>query len=235
MKKLATFLVSTALVGGLSFAAVVPASAADSFRGMHRSNFAGQHMPQGYGMWNVGPRGDRGMDIGLGRNQFVHFVCSADGAPLAELMLNHLSDRLTLEDSQTPLFNDFKAATLTAQTDYADACTLPTVNANAPLDPVAQLKHYETNATARIAAVNSVLPSLEALYDSLTDAQKAALTVPPGPRDARTGQWFRGMRSGQAQFGPGNGQGYGPNNGAPGTGQGYGPGNGQGYGSAIRN
>ena len=120
--------------------------------------------------------------------------CSVNGAPRLEIALNNLSERLTLDADQTTLFDAFKTSALTAQTTYADNCQLPTAAANTPVNPVESLKLYDTNATARIAAIDAVLPSLEAFYNSLSDAQKAALDA--NPRGA--------MQMGQGQFGQGS-------------------------------
>lgn len=243
MKKLATILVSTALVGGFTLSAFVPAAtAAETYRGMNRGNFAGQQMqqgPQGQVQQGQGPmqgfamqgqnmpgQGLRGQGFGperVGQDGLVHFFCSVNGAPRLEIALNNLSEQLTLSDEQTTLFEAFKTTALSAQTTYADACQVPAVTADTPFNPVDMLKTRVTNETANIAAIEDVLPSLEAFYNSLTDAQKAELATPA--RD--------GFQIGQGQFGPrGDHRGMGPgqNNFGPGNGPGFGPGNGQGNG-----
>lgn len=253
MKKLATLLLSTALVGGLtltSFAST--ASAADSYRGNNRGNFATQQ--QGYGQNQQGPgmrfdddmRGGARFDTqagalgmrgpnGIAQGGLVHFVCSANGAPRVEIALNNLSDRLTLDADQATLFDAFKTSALTAQTAYADACQTPVATAGT-LDPVELMQLHVTNDTANIAAIESVLPSLEAFYNSLSDAQKANL-APLRNDDMRVGQgWFAPGQNQQGNFGPrvkAPGQGnFGPNQGPQGQGN-FGPGQnqpGQGFG-----
>jgi hypothetical protein len=241
MKKLATLLVSTALIGGVSLSAFVPAaSAADTYRGMQRGAFAGQQMqqaPQGQTMQAPGMRGQnmmpgqgmRGQGMGpdrMAQGGLVHFACSVNGAPLLEIGLNNLNESLTLSDEQKTLFDAFKTTALTAQTSFADACKVPTVADDTPLSPVDVLKLRQTNATARIAAIDSVLPALETFYNSLTDEQKAELATPVragfaveqgqfGPRGGH-----RGMGPGQNNFGPNR------NNFGPGNGPGFGPGQG---------
>ncbi|MBU1175183.1 MAG: Spy/CpxP family protein refolding chaperone [Alphaproteobacteria bacterium] len=245
MKKLATLLVSTAVIGGLSLTSfATAASAADSYRGNNRGHFAnqqqqtqapGQNM-RGPGMQNDDMRvGAVGGSNGMGANGFaqggvVRFLCSDNGAPLIEIALNNLSDRLTLSDDQTTLFEAFKTASLTAQTTYADSCATPVADGTTPLDPVELLKLHVTNGTANVAALESVLPSLEALYNSLTDEQKANLLPERG--DMRIGQGPFG------QFGPGQQGQFNPrgmmdnDDFVPGQGnpQGFSPGNGQGNG-----
>ena len=242
MKKLATLLLTSALVGGLTFTAFAPAASAAGYNGNQRGNFANQQMQGqniqgqqgqfGPGQGMRGPDGMRGQGFGAGvaAGGLVHFVCSVNGAPRLEIALNNLSDRLTLSDDQKTLYDAFKTSALTAQTAYADACELPSATATAPVNPVDLLKIHQTNETASIAAIDSVLPSLEAFYNSLTDAQKAELTV--GPRaNMQVGQNNFGPRQGinqRGNMGPGNMM-PNQNNVAPGTGQGFGPGNGQGF------
>jgi len=250
MKKLATILLSSALVGGLTLSAFAPAaSAAESYRGNQRGNFTTQQQmqgPQGQNMRGNGMMQDgngfgqdmRGNGFGpqrIGQAGLVHFACSVNGAPRLEIALNNLSDKLTLTDDQKTLFDAFKTSALTAQTTYADACQVPTANAGTPLDPVQALKLHQTNETADIAAIDSVLPSLEAFYNSLSDTQKADLATPVRANmQVGQGQFMQGQgRFGDDQYGP-RGNFGGQNNGqfqndfVPG--QGNGPGNGQGLG-----
>ena len=255
MKKLATLLLSTALIGGMTastFAASTgtvtntaygqrgnfaaqqqmqgPRGQMQNFNGQQDQNMRG---PQGQfanaqrpGVQGQGMRGPQG-GPGFGGNDILRLACSVNGAPRLEIALNNLSEGLTLDADQTTLFNAFKTSALTAQTGYADNCQLPTAAVNTPVNPVENLKLFEANATARIAAIDAVLPSLEAFYNSLSDTQKAALDT--NPRGA--------MQMGQGQpgnFGPGmNGRGMGPGAAAPSQGSddntlgyGYGRGNG---------
>ena len=255
MKKLATLLLTTALVGGLtltSFAST--ASAADSYRGNNRGNFAtqqqygGQNMQgpgqnmRGPGMQNDTMRGPGGLGVrgpnGLAQGGLVHFVCSDNGAPRVEIALNNLSDRLTLDADQTSLFEAFKTSALTAQTAYADSCETPVATAGT-LDPVELMQLHAANDTANVAAIESVLPSLEAFYNSLSDEQKANFTLQRNA-DMRVGQgWFtpgQNQQGQQGNFGPrGTAPGqnnFGPNQGPRGQGN-FGPGQiqqGQGFG-----
>lgn len=240
MKKLATLLVSTALVGGLTLTSfATTANAADSYRGNNRGNFGNQQQMQMQGpgqnmrgpgmnaddMRGPGARGAFGQG-GFAQGGLIGFACSDNGAPRAEIAFNNLSDRLTLDADQTTLFNAFKTAALSAQTAYADACTGPVAADDTPLDPVELLTVRVTNQTANIAAIESVLPSLEAFYNSLSDEQKASFLPQRGEMRVGQGQ--------QGQFGPqrmhwddddDGVRGFGPQ-----QGQGFGPGNGQGLG-----
>ena len=175
---------------------------------------------------------------GIAQGGLVHFMCSDNGAPRVEIALNNLSDRLTLDDDQTALFDAFKTSALTAQTAYADACETPVATARTQLSPVELMQLRATNDSANIAAIESVLPSLEAFYNSLTDDQKASLT-PVRNTDMRVGQgWFTPGQGQQGNFGPrGNGPGqgnFGPRQGQPGLG--FSPNQGQmGQGLGPRN
>ena len=254
MKKLATLLLSTVLVGGLTASAFAastgtvtnaaygqrgnfaaqqmqgPRGQMQNFNGQQGQNLRGQQgqfaNAQRPGVQGQGMRGPQGRP-GFGGSDILRLACSVNGAPRLEIALNNLSERLTLDADQTTLFDAFKTSALTAQTGYADSCQLPTVAANTPVNPVERLKAVTVNATARVAAIDAVLPSLEAFYNSLSDTQKAALAA--NPRGA--------MQMGQGQSGtfrPGmNGRGMAPGAFAPNQdnsdntlGYGYGRGNG---------
>ena len=235
MKKLATLLLTSALVGGLTLTSfATTASAAGAYGGNNRGNFAPQQMQQSNGQnmrapgmgANNGTRGP-GMRGGIAQGGLVHFMCTDNGAPRVEIALNNMSDRLTLDDNQTALFDSFQTAALTAQTAFADACTAPAATAGTSFDPVELLEMRVTNQTANIAAIEAVLPSLEAFYNSLTDEQKADLLPQRGTMRVGQGQFTRGQGP-SGQFGPGamnwdndnfargqgnpRGQGYGPRN-----------------------
>lgn len=251
MTKLATLLLSTALAGGLTLSAVVPSSAAtENVRHQTHNYPAQQAQGQGQQMQGMdqqmqgmqGMQGMRGGEMGLqglGRDEIIRFACSVNGAPRLEIALNNLSERLTLNAEQTTLFDALKTSALSAQTTFADTCDVPAANAATPLNPVERLKLFETNETARLAAINSILPAFEAFYNGLSDVQKAELDQDPRGGD-QVGQGFGpGMHGnhrggGQDNMGPGN---MGPGNMnqnqgdfAPGNGPGNDQGNGQGFG-----
>lgn len=113
-----------------------------------------------------GRRGDRGGITGL--------MCSTDGAAQLETRLSGLATRLKLTAEQQPLFDAYKTATLTAQTTFADACA-KLRPADAKPDALTALGDRQARQTAALEALNAVLPSFEALFNSLDDTQKAAL------------------------------------------------------------
>lgn len=118
-----------------------------------------------------GPRGERGGIAGL--------VCSTDGATRLEARLADLATQLKLTAEQQPLFDAYKTAALSAQTTFADSCARLQPAAGAgPMtrpDALSMLKDRQVRQTAELEALNAVLPSFEALYNSLDDTQKAAL------------------------------------------------------------
>lgn len=108
---------------------------------------------------------------------FLDLVCAPDGAEALEVALVRLDHRLELTDTQRPLFDALKAKALTTQTDFADKCAAarPAADATTTPDLVDRMKARIAIDTARLEALNAVLPDFEALFDSLTDAQKASL------------------------------------------------------------
>lgn len=118
-----------------------------------------------------GPRGERGGIAGL--------ICSTDGATQLETRLADLATRLKLTTEQQTLFDAYKTAALSAQTTFADTCAnlQPAADARpaTPPDALTMLKNRQARQTAQLDALNAVLPSFEALYNSLDDTQKAAL------------------------------------------------------------
>jgi hypothetical protein len=123
-----------------------------------------------------GPRGERGGIAGL--------TCSTDGASQLETRLADLATQLKLTTEQQALFDAYKTAALSAQTTFADTCAkVQPVDAKpaARPDALTVLKDRHSRQTAGLDALNAVLPSFEALYNSLDDTQKAALLPLVGP------------------------------------------------------
>lgn len=143
-----------------------------------------------------GPRGERGGIAGL--------ICSTDGATQLETRLADLATQLKLTTEQQPLFDAYKTAALSAQTTFADSCARLQPAADAkpttPPDALTVLKDRQARQTAELDALNAVLPSFEALYNSLDDTQKAALTPLAGhfgPGDHGPRGDDRGERAGR--------------------------------------
>jgi hypothetical protein len=112
--------------------------------------------------------------MGLGGG-LVNLACSPRGAEALEIAFVRASYRLDLTDTQQPLFDDLKTAALDAQKDFADTCKAARPDAAAKADPLAAYKARVAVATARVDALNTVMPKFEAFVGSLDDAQKAKL------------------------------------------------------------
>lgn len=114
----------------------------------------------------------------MGAAGLMMLACSPRGAEELDVALLRLSYRLDLTAQQKPLYDTFREKALTAETSFADTCKtdMPAAAAaGTKPDLLVQLKSRLGIEQARLTALNDVLPSFEAFYDSLTDAQKADL------------------------------------------------------------
>jgi hypothetical protein len=133
-----------------------------------------------------GTDGTRHMMAGreMGPMGLLALACSPKGTEALDVALLRLSYKLNLTADQKPLFDTFREKALTTQTSFSDTCKTdrPTAAATADARPdfLTRLKTRLAIDQARLTALNDVLPSFEALYTSLTDAQKAALMPHPG-------------------------------------------------------
>jgi hypothetical protein len=141
-----------------------------------------------HGMWGMHERGMADWGRGL-RGRLMNVVCSPRGAEAIDIAFVRLSYRLDLTSEQQPLFDALKATALDEQKSFAEACQSARPAPGHRPDAVERMKSRITLETARLAALNAILPKFEALYSSLTDQQKAALTPRRGPRaNARSGR-----------------------------------------------
>lgn len=116
-------------------------------------------------------RGDNGGGL-------LGLLTSPRGAEALEVAFVRLSHRIDLTDAQKPLFDDLKTTALTAQTTFSDAAKAirdAAMPKDQQPDTMARIKARLSIETARLEAMNTVLPKLEAFMNSLDDAQKAAL------------------------------------------------------------
>lgn len=193
MRLLTSTLVAGLFAVTLGGAAVIPAAAQDASAkarpGEQRQELMLRQHPGKGGMMRH-HRGARGGPQGHGG--LLMLACSEQGADRLEHMLLSLSQRVDPTAEQQPLFEDFRTAALTAQTSFADRCVeLRPQDGTADVpDLMARLETGIAIGEARLAAMNEVLPALDAFYGSLTDAQKALLEPRRGMRDGR-----RGMRA----------------------------------------
>lgn len=116
-----------------------------------------------------GPGGPRG--------GFIDVTCSDRGAEGIEHAFVSLSYRVDLTDEQKPVFDDLKATALGAQADFAETCTaaVDAVRDNGDADMLQRMQTRLAIETARIEALETVLPKFETFYNGLSDEQKASL------------------------------------------------------------
>ncbi len=153
---------------------------------------------------NMGQRHEGGpmQERGMARGGFplLALGCAPEAAERYETALENVGERLELTEEQTVAFDAFTTAALAAQTSVADTCAafaeVDSDDDTAP-DLIDRLTQRQLMLSAQVEAMDSVLPALEAFYDSLTDEQKAELMPQRGDR----GQGFGGMRGFRA--GPG--------------------------------
>jgi len=164
MRNKTSIILATAIIGSLSLATLsTSAFAHDRERAMGKQN--SQTSEQ---MGKRGKMGQRGQQPG-----FMRLICADDGAVRLEKALGKFDEKLTLTDTQKPLFDEFKTAALTAQTSFSDNCTVPVRGGDANV--IDRMKTRQANMAAHLTAVEEFMPQFEALFDSLTDDQKTAL------------------------------------------------------------
>ena len=165
------FAVAALVVATISFGAALPALADDATPQPSAPAAAAQHMGPGHRM---GPMGGRG---GMGQPGLLALACSDKGAGALDKMFDRTDKRLDLSADQQKLFDTFKTKALTAETSFADACQAakPDRTADHKPDLVTRMKAGLAVDQARLTAMNDVLPDFEALYNSLSDQQKAHL------------------------------------------------------------
>jgi len=170
MRLIPTTALAALTAGGLSLAALPDAYAQDVEYSHFRHGSAEHHWQPGPGMMRPG---DGAGMMSPGGAQLLAFICSPQAATRAEQALSNLADRLQLSEPQTPLFEEFRTQTLTAQSAYAEKCAA--LIEHRPDDLIEAIKTRQALLSARLDAVESVLPSFEALYGALTDTQKFEL------------------------------------------------------------
>ena len=201
--KRTTLTIAALVVATIATGAAAPALAQDQAANDHRPrelHQRGPGGPQGFHMHRDSSPRD-GMRLRLrGGGAVLALVCSENGADRLEHLLLNMKQRTDPTAEQQPLFDAFQSAALTAQTDFAAACLAARPAADASTDLVDRLKARLDVQQAHLDAMNAVLPSFEAFYDSLSDEQKQALA----PR-ARDGKRFEHRMRGPAPATPQDG------------------------------
>lgn len=106
---------------------------------------------------------------------FAGFLCREGAAEFVEVSLVRLAYRLDLTEEQRPLFDSFRETALAAQADFAEVCASASLDQNDAPDLVEMLHRQLVITEAQADALAAILPDFEALYNSLTEEQMAAL------------------------------------------------------------
>lgn len=186
MNKSNQLLLATALASVMGLTALVPGVYAQTAPAAPDAPAVAQTNGNG---GDRGPKGDRlGDRPGEHRGErggVAGLICSTDGATQLETKLTDVATKLALTAEQQPLFDAYRTAALAAQTSFAEACATVQPAATGtdatPPDALDVLKDRQVRQTAELDALNAVLPSFEALYNSLTDTQQAVLMQLVGP------------------------------------------------------
>jgi hypothetical protein len=202
MKRTTSMTIGALVVAVAAGAATASAFAQDQGKPDIRGPGPGMHMrqdgPRGFFLHrDRGPGdmrfelrgGQMGGQMGGKRGGVLALVCAPEGADRLEHLLLSISQRVDPTTEQQPLYDAFKSAALTAQTDFSDACTeaRPQQTAEAtPADLADRMKTRLAIEKAHVEAMTNVIPTFEAFYDSLTDEQK--LSLEPRRRHHMEGQ-----------------------------------------------
>jgi len=109
-------------------------------------------------------------------DRLVALACSDKGAEMLQRVLDRSAQRLDLTADQQKLYDTFREKALTTETSFADQCQAarPDRSKGRP-DLITHLQSQLAIDQARITALNAVLPDFQALFDTLSDQQKAQL------------------------------------------------------------
>ncbi len=149
----------------------------DHVRGQGRDQRRGEARHQGRMDMRMGQQGGRGgMMFGLG--------CGPNAAERIEHTLVSLTYRIDPTDAQAGLLEDLKTTALDAQQQYAAVCeavmpqrgAMGSNDASAPQSNILEMMQSRLQLEqARVTALGDILPKFEALYEALSDDQKASL------------------------------------------------------------
>ena len=160
----------------------------------------------GPGMMQHGARGGFGQREDL-RANLLDLACGDRGAEALAIGFVHIEYAVKPTAEQAPLLDALKSTALADQKTFADACKTATSDAKGDAGKPNLLDRLQTRLaidTAKVTALNDVLPKFKAFYDSLTDDQKAKLE-PQRPMGERMGFNGRpGPQNWQHRMGPGH-------------------------------
>ncbi len=175
MKQLTKTLGATLIVGVISatsFATIASAHGQNNRFGPNAERFQGPQNGQQF----RAPRG------GTGFGPF-RLVCSDRGETRIENRLSRIADRIKLSNEQTTALDNFKTAALLAQAGFNDVCADFKPGKGAGL--IDRMKSRQAAIAAQLVGMQSVMPSFEIFFDSLSNQQKAQLRPPVNKRGQR--------------------------------------------------
>ena len=105
----------------------------------------------------------------MGRGAFGR-MCGPAAAGFAEWQIDRLEQVIKPTEAQRPKFDELKTASSKAADVMRNAC--PT---DFPKTVVGRMEVMEKHADARLQAIKTVRPAMEAFYATLSDEQKARL------------------------------------------------------------
>lgn len=94
--------------------------------------------------------------------------------------LGYLEAKLDLTEQQRPAFNKWRQALLDAANKARSTCLAAAPKGDTPPTVLERETMMETMLSARLATLQATKPALQALYDSLTPAQRAVFDRPHG-------------------------------------------------------
>jgi hypothetical protein len=117
-------------------------------------------------------------------------LCGPNAGRMGEMMIARVERATQPTPEQRPGFERLKEAAARAGEIMRGACT-----AERPVTPTGRLAAAETRLAAMLEAVRTVRPALDAYYNSLSDEQKARLTLaqPQMGRPGMEGGWRERM------------------------------------------
>ena len=101
-------------------------------------------------------------------------MCNPAGAGVSGWRADRIAELIKPTDAQRPKFEEFKAASIKAAETMRDAC-----RADVADTIIARTEAMEKRADTMLQAIRTVRPTLEALYATLSDEQKARLNAAP--------------------------------------------------------
>jgi len=124
---------------------------------------------------NQGPRNGQQFRGARDRGGFLplRLVCSDRGQTRIENGLTRIAERIDLTSEQVAALDDFKTSALSAQTAFNEVCA--DFRPGKDADLIDRMKSRQAAIAAQLVGIQSVMPTFEIFFDSLSERQKAQL------------------------------------------------------------